>query len=139
MKNLSKKFLLVLLALLPCFSTAVLADGEGDPEPIPAPQNIPVKNTPTPTPNGPRSRARARFTIDESLVCMYYDGEVTIMADSGIAYITAQVTRLDDNETWSNAGAGDTLVIAVSDDPGTYILTFTLSDGNSYYGEYTLY
>lgn len=139
MKNLSKKFLLVLLALLPCFSTVVMADGDDDPEPFPGPQNIPVKNTPTPTPNGPRARARARYTIEESLVCQYYDGEVTIMADSGVAYITAQVTRLEDDEAWSNTGAGDTLVISVSDEPGTYILTFTLSNGNSYYGEYTLY
>lgn len=135
MKNYSKKLLVVLLALLPCFQTAVMAGGFDDPDP----EEIPVKQTPTPTPAGPRSRARARYTIEESLVCQYYNSEVTIMADSSIVYITAQVVRLDDNQSWSNSGAGDTLVIAVSDDPGTYILTFTLSNGKSYYGEYTLY
>ena len=135
MKNYSKKILVVLLALLPCFQTDVIANGFDDP----GPKEIPVKNTPTPTPGGPRSRARARFTIEESLVCQYYNSEVTIMADSTITYISAQVVRMDDNTTWSNAGTGDTLVIPVSDEPGTYILTFTLSNGKSYYGEYTLY
>lgn len=135
MKNYSKKILVVLLALLPCFQSVVMAGGFDDPDP----ELIPVKQTPTPTPNGPRSRARARYTIEESLVCQYYNSEVTIMADSTITYITAQVVRLDDNATWNNAGAGDTLVIPVSNEPGTYVLTFTLSNGKSYYGEYTLY
>ena len=137
MKNYSKKMLVVLLALLPCFQTAVMAGGfdEHDPEAIPVTEK-PSLNNNSP---GPRSRARARYTIEESLVCQYYNSEVTIMADSSIVYIAAQVVRLDDNQSWSNAGAGDTLVIAVSDDPGTYILTFTLSNGKSYYGEYTLY
>ena len=135
MKNYSKKILVVLLALLPCFQSVVMAGGFDDPDP----ELIPVKQTPTPTPNGPRSRARARYTIEESLVCQYYNSEVTIMADSTITYITAQVVRLDDNATWNNAGAGDILVIPVSNEPGTYVLTFTLSNGKSYYGEYTLY
>ena len=136
MKNYSKKLLVVLLALLPCFQTAVMAGGFDESDPV----YIPTQEKPNPNPGqGPRSRARARFTIEESLVCQYYNSEVTIMADSSIVYITAQVGRLDDNQSWSNAGAGDTLVIAVSDDPGTYILTFTLSNGKSYYGEYTLY
>ena len=136
MKNYSKKILVVLLALLPCFQTVVMAGGFDDPDPV----FIPTKEDPNPTPApGPRSRARARFTVEEMLVCQYYNSEVTIMADSSIAYISAQVVRLDDNTTWSNAGAGDTLVIAVSNDPGTYVLTFTLSNGKSYYGEYTLY
>ena len=136
MRNFSKKIFAVLLALLPCFQTSVMAGGFDDPEP----EVIPVKDDtrPNPTP-GPRSRARARYTTEESLVCMYYNSEVTIMADSTITYITAQVVRLDDNVSWSNAGAGDTLVIPVSNEPGTYILTFTLSNGKSYYGEYTLY
>ncbi len=138
MKNYSKKLLVVLFALLPCFQTVVMAGGFEDPDPDP--EYIPIKESTNPNPSpGPRSRARARYTIEESLVCQYYNSEVTIMADSSIVYITAQVVRLDDNQSWSNAGAGDTLVIAVSDDPGTYILTFTLSNGKSYYGEYTLY
>ena len=135
MKNYSKKILVVLLALLPCFQTVVMAGGFDDPDP----QEIPVNQVPSPIPGGPRSRARARYIIEESLVCQYYNSEVTIMADSSITYISAQVVRLDDNATWSNCGAGETLVIAASNDPGTYVLTFTLSNGKSYYGEYTLY
>ena len=141
MKNYSKKCLVVLLALLPCFQTIVMASGfDGDdPEPIPVTQTPNPNPNPDPNPGGVRSRARARFIIKEELACQYYNSEVTIMADSTITYITAQVVRMDDNATWSNAGAGDTLVISVSNDPGTYILTFTLSNGKSYYGEYTLY
>lgn len=137
MKNYSKKILVVLLALLPCFQTVVMAGGFDDPDP----QEIPVKQKPSPNPdpNPGGHRSRARFIIEETVVCQYYNSEVTIMADSSITYISAQVVRLDDNTTWSNAGAGDTLVIAVSNDPGTYVLTFTLSNGKSYYGEYTLY
>lgn len=141
MKNYSKKILVVLLALLPCFHISVMADGIESPDSEP----IPVKEMPNPNPNpnphpgGPRSRSRARYTIEETLVCEYCNSEVTIMADSTIDYITAQVVRLDDNVSWSNAGAGDTLVIQVSNEPGTYLLTFTLSNGKSYYGEYTLY
>ena len=135
MKNYLKKILVVLLALLPCFQTVVMAGGFDDPDP----QEIPVNQVPSPIPGGPRSRARARYLIEESLVCQYYNSEVTIMADSSITYISAQVVRLDDNATWNNCGAGETLVIAVSNDPGTFVLTFTLSNGKSYYGEYTLY
>ena len=139
MKNYSKKILVVLLALLPCFQTVIMADGFESPEDIPV-KPVPQGQDPNPIPTpGPRSRARARYLIEESLVCQYYNSEVTIMADSSITYISAQVVRLDDNATWSNCGAGETLVIAVSNDPGTYVLTFTLSNGKSYYGEYTLY
>ncbi|MBO4561962.1 MAG: hypothetical protein J5705_08340 [Bacteroidaceae bacterium] len=137
MKNYSKKILVVLLALLPCFQTVVMAGGFDDPDP----QEIPVKQKPSPNPdpNPGGHRSRGRFIIEETVVCQYYNSEVTIMADSSITYISAQVVRLDDNTTWSNAGAGDTLVIAVSNEPGIYVLTFTLSNGKSYYGEYTLY
>jgi len=134
MKNYSKKILVVLLALLPCFQLSVMAGGFDESDPV----YIPTQEKPNPNPS-PRPRARARFTIEGSLACQYYNSEVTIMADSTITYITAQVVRLDDNVSWSNAGAGDTLVIPVSNEPGTYVLTFTLSNGKSYYGEYTLY
>ena len=134
MKNHSKKILVVLLALLPCFQTSVMADEFDDPDHV----YIPTQEKPYPNPH-PRPRSRARYTIEETLECEYYNSEVTIMADSTIDYISASVVRLDDNQSWSNAGAGDTLVIQVSNEPGTYLLTFTLSNGKSYYGEYTLY
>ena len=135
MKNYSKKILVVLLALLPCFQITVKAGESGDPDP----QTIPVRPKPNPNPNPGGHRSRARYSIEETLECEYYNSEVTIMADSTIDYISASVVRLDDNQSWSNAGAGDTLVIQVSNEPGTYLLTFTLSNGKSYYGEYTLY
>lgn len=132
MKNNVKKLLVVLLALLPCFQTSVMAGGFDDPDPTDIPLN-PKPGTP-----GPRSRARALYTI-EVPACQYYNGEVTIMADSTITFISAQVLRVEDNVSWSGAAMDDTLVFGVSTDPGTYILTLTLSNGKSYYGEYILY
>lgn len=135
MKNNVKKLLVVLLALLPCFQTSVMAGGFDDPDPEP----IPIKENPSINPGGgPRSRARARYT-EEVPACQYYNGEVTIMADSTITFISAQVLRVEDNVSWSGAAMDDTLVFGVSTDPGTYILTLTLSNGKSYYGEYILY
>lgn len=141
MKNYSKKLLVILLALLPCFQTAVMAGGFDDPEP----EDIPVKPIPQgqdPTPNpapGPRLRARARYIVEDMPDCQYCNGEVSIEADSSVTFITAQVIRLDDNQEWNDAGMGDSLVMSVSTEPGTYLLSFTLSNGKSYYGEYILY
>lgn len=136
MKNFVKKFLLVLLALMPCFQTQAMVDVDGDEEQIP----IPLKPKPNPTPNtNPQPRARARFTVENGPVCYYYQGEVSIEAESGISFISATVIRLEDNESWTNSAMDDTLIINVSEDPGTYILTFTLSNGQSYIGEYYLY
>ena len=132
MKNFSKKLLLILVALMPCFQTTVMADGQTDP------LDIPVGPKPVPNPVPPRSRARSR-NIEMSPICSYYNGEVSIYVDSNIVSISATVIRLDDNMQWSGAGLSNTLTFAVSDDPGTYLLMFTLSDGKSYYGEYTLY
>lgn len=134
MKNFVKKFLLVLLALLPCFQTSLMAAGDGDPDP----EEIPVKPVPNPN-NKPRARARARFAVENGPACYYYQGEVSIEAESGISFITATITRIEDNESWTNSAMGDTLIINVSEAPGTYILTFTLSNGQSYIGEYYLY
>ena len=124
MRKNGKKILLVLLALMPCFQTTLMAE---------EPEYIPVKNAPDHK-ETPRLRS-----IAVPPVCQYYNGIVSIQADNDITYITACVTRLDDSMQWSNAGAGNTLSINVSTDPGTYLLTLTLSDGRSYYGEYTLY
>ena len=134
MKNFSKKFLLVLLALMPCFQTLVEASSKGG-----APEEIPVKpnNNPNPVPN-PRPRSRARY-IEVSPECYYYNGEVSIYADSSITSISASVTRLDDNMQWTETSISNTLTMVVSTDPGTYLLTLTLSDGKTYIGEYTLY
>lgn len=135
MKNFVKKFLLVLLALLPCFQTQAMVDGDE------GPSNIPIKPDPIPTNTNPqpRARARARFTVENGPACYYYQGEVSIEAESGISFITATITRIEDNESWTDSVMGDTLIINVSEAPGTYILTFTLSNGQSYIGEYYLY
>lgn len=134
MKNFGKKFLVILLALLPCIQIQVKASTGDEPE------QIPLKSEPKPSGNpGPRARSRARNTIEVAPSCFYYDGEVSIEAGSGVAFISATVTRLDDNMQWSDSSIGNTLVISVSTEPGTYLLNLTLSDGRSYYGEYSLY
>ena len=133
MNNFSKKFLVALFVLLPCFQTSVLA-GESDDEP----EGIPVIKDPI---NGdilPKKRARARYMAQEPQ-CYYYDGEVTIQADNTVSYINAQIIRAEDNMTWSDAGVGNTITLTVTSDPGTYYLYFTLSNGKSYIGKYILY
>lgn len=137
MKNLSKKLLLILVALLPCFQPSVMAVTGGEPDVIPIKPG--TNPNPNPDPIPPRSRARSRNTIEVAPSCFYYNGEVSILAGSDIASINASVIRLDDNMEWSGAGMGNTLSFMVSTEPGTYLLMLTLSDGKSYYGEYTLY
>jgi hypothetical protein len=135
MKNLVKKLMVVTMVLLPCFQTDVMAGNGGDPDP----EDIPIVLQPNPGSNPtPRNRARARY-IEEVPTCTYYEGEVTIEAGSGITLITASVERAEDNATWSDAAMDDTLIMSVSDEPGTYYLTFTLSNGKSYMGKYILY
>ncbi|MBO7111127.1 MAG: hypothetical protein J6W18_04180 [Bacteroidaceae bacterium] len=52
--------------------------------------------------------------------------------------ISGTVTRISDNMQWSDSSTSNVLQIAVSSDAGSYHLTFTLSDGSSYYGDYIL-
>lgn len=70
--------------------------------------------------------------------CYYLDGYVYIIGDNTITGIGGTVTRLSDNAQWSNSSSSNTLQIAVPTNPATYRLTFTMSDGSSYYGDYTL-
>lgn len=131
MKSFSKKVLVVMLALLPCFQSSFIHADNGEP--------IPIKEKPG-MGGAPRPRSRARYIVENEIpVCTYCDGEVTIQAESGVTQISATVTRMEDNVTFSDIAAGDTLIMSVSTDPGTYILTFTLSNGKSYIGEYYLY
>ena len=129
MKNYLKRVLVVMIVLLPCFQTSVWAGDE--------PDEIPIKGDPNP---GPRNRARGRsFNYETTPACYYFNGEVSIQADSSVTFINASVERLEDNAVWTDAGMGDTLIMSVTDEPGTYILRFTLSNGKSYIGEYTIY
>ena len=132
MKKYAKKVLMILVALLPCLQMPVTASAE--------PSNIPVTPFPRPGGGGTRPRAMARFprTIDSMPDCYYWDGIVGIEAETDITYISASVTRLDDGEEWSNEVFGNELTLSVSEEPGTYLLLISLSNGNSYYGEYTL-
>lgn len=131
MKKIAKRILVAMLMLLPCFQTTVWAGDYEDITVRPFPQD--------PGSGGvPKNRARALYKQAEPY-CFYYEGEVTIQADPTVSYISAQVVRAEDNMTWSDAGAGSTITLTVTSDPGTYYLYFTLSNGKSYIGKYILY
>lgn len=121
MKKVLKRTLFVMLALLPCLSVPVMAFTN-------EPDNIPI------TPMYP-DHVQPRSIMPE---CYYQDGYVYIIGDASVTSISATVTRLSDNAQWSNSGTSNTLQIAVPTDAGAYRLELSLSDGNSYYGDYIL-
>ena len=132
MKKNLKLFLLMLLALMTSLPTVVLADDDE-----PEPDDIPIE--PYPHIKIPRPRARAlNFNVEVYPECSYYNGAVTISAEPDITSISAEVECLEDGQVWSDSSAGNMLVLEVSADPGTYGLLLTLSNGKSYYGEYSI-
>ena len=110
---MGKRTILLALALLPCFLFT----------PVKASADIPTDHV------KPRS-------IEPE--CYYLEGYVYITCDSSVTSISGTVTRISDNLQWSNNSTSNVLQIAVSSDTGSYHLIFTLSDGTSYYGDYTL-
>jgi len=71
----------------------------------------------------------------------YYNstsGVVTILCIKGVSYISATVTRLYDNEQWSASVQSSILSFSTSTEPGVYLLELALSNGATYYGEYTV-
>lgn len=121
MKKLFKRTIVVFLGLFPCLLVQAMAS-------LDDPNDIPLKPL---IPGQPNPR-----TVD--MECYYQNGYVYVIGDSGVTSISGTVTRLSDNMQWSDNCTGNILQIAVSTDPGTYMLIFTLSDGSSYYGNYTL-
>lgn len=83
---------------------------------------------------------KPRPRSNEAIPLCYYchSGDIYIIGDESISYISATVTRLDDNNQWCNSSSGNMLTVQVSMDPGTYLLEVILSDGAYYYGEYML-
>ena len=121
MEKLLKRTLLVIMALLPSLSVPVMASSD-------EPDDIPLRPA-NPEHLQPRS-------IEPE--CYYQDGYVYIIGSTNVTSISATVTRLSDNVQWSNSSTSNTLQIAVPTDAGTYRLELSLSDGNSYYGDYIL-
>jgi hypothetical protein len=138
MKRFAPKLLVALFLLLPCSQTIAVAIEDDGPSLVPVKPNPNPNPNPDPNPIGPRCRARARF-VEVEPQCYYYDGEVIIQAGNTVSYITAEIIRAEDNMIWSDAGAGSTITLTVTSDPGTYYLYFTLSNGKSYIGKYILY
>lgn len=122
MKKLLKRTIVVILALLPFLSVDIWAS-------LNDPNDIPLK---------PLSPGNIQPRSIEDIECYYLDGYVYIIGDSSVTSVSGTVIRLTDNMQWSDSSTSNTLQIAVPTDAGVYRLTFTLSDGNSYYGDYTL-
>lgn len=134
MNKCLKKLLVLILALMPVFTINVYAQVGGDELPDDVPLNPGI-------PDGhPRPRAMARFprSVSATPHCYYINGIIGIEADSTITSVSATVTRLDDDMTWSNVSNTNELSVIVSTDPGEYRVDVTLSDGRYYYGKYTL-
>jgi len=126
-----KCLFLILLALLPSFPILISADDDN-----PQPGNsIDVKPHPGVKIKRPRSRSINVVVAPE---CFYYNGIVTIIAPEDITSISAEVECFDDGQIWTDSIAGNVLLMNVSSESGTYGLLLTLSDGNSYYGEYSI-
>ena len=120
---MGKRTILLALALLPCFSFT----------PVKASADIPTEGRPIKIDRPDHVQPRS---IEPE--CYYLDGYVYITCDSSVTSISGTVTRISDNMQWSDSSTSNVLQIAVSSDAGSYHLTFTLSDGSSYYGDYIL-
>ena len=98
------------------------------------PNLIPIKPCPSP---GTGHEPRIRNTIQEP-ECYHYDGVVYIYADATVTFISATITRIGDNLTWTGSASTNTLSISASAAIGVYRLELTLSDGRAYIGEYII-
>ena len=93
-----------------------------------------------PTEGQPISIIRAGHKQPRDIVpeCYYLDGHVYVIGGGTITSVDAAVLRLSDNMQWNDSSMSNTLRMAVSSDAGAYHIVLTLSDGNTYYGEFTL-
>ena len=98
------------------------------------PNLIPIKPLPSP---GTGHEPRFRNTVQEP-ECYHYDGVVYIYADATVTFISATITRIGDNLTWTGSASTNTLTISASAAIGVYRLELTLSDGRAYIGEYII-
>lgn len=70
--------------------------------------------------------------------CYYCNGIVYIECAESVTGIACTVTRFEDNLRWNNRVVGNNLQILTSSDCGLYSVTFTLSNGDSFYGEFQI-
>ena len=122
MKQVLKSLTLLLALSAPSAGQSIATADE--PEIIPVHTNNPVDA------NSPRPR---QIVVEPK--CYYWDGYVYIECDGTI--ISGTVTRIEDNVQWNGNAGNDMLVIQVTSAPGSYRLTFSLSDGRRYIGTYT--
>ena len=98
------------------------------------PNLIPIKPCPSP---GTGHEPRIRSVVQDP-ECYHYDGVVYICADANVTFISATITRIGDNLTWTGSASTNTLSISASAAIGVYRLELTLSDGRAYIGEYII-
>ena len=153
MKTNMKKLLVIVMALLP--SLSILAMNPSGFSIVPDPDDIPIipPSDPTPRPRqdidpnlipikplpSPGTGHEPRFrSVVQDPECYHYDGVVYIYADSTVTFISASITRIGDNLTWTGSDYGNTLTISTSAAIGVYRLELTLSDDRSFIGEYVI-
>ena len=153
MKTNMKKLLVIVMALLP--SLSILAMNPSGFSIVPDPDDIPIipPSDPTPRPRqdidpnlipikplpSPGTGHEPRFrSVVQDPECYHYDGVVYIYADSTVTFISASITRIGDNLTWTGSDYGNTHTISTSAAIGVYRLELTLSDGRSFIGEYVI-
>lgn len=119
-----KNAILLFMALLPCIGHSNLAVEEIEKTSIPISIDI---DTPDDTP---------QRTLTP--ICYYSDGIVYIECNENVTSICGNVCRLKDNAQWTNSCRDNLLQISVSTDIGFYHLSFTLSNGTSYHGDYVI-
>lgn len=112
------------MAIMPWFLSNNALAGETDSSQTPQPIVVNSSNHQQPRTLGPS--------------CYYYDGCVYIEGAFYETSISGTVTRVEDSCQWSDSSNGNTLQIQVSAEPGTYTLTFTMSYGGTYTGEYVI-
>ena len=134
MKCFTKVFIATCCMILVCLPVAVAAQPNSDPEPDPLP--IIVEEL-LPDPVNP-NRAPALVPIE----CYYYSSLSSVVAcfQYSLGTVNVEVKNLESGSVSSlnvNGTAGIHM-IPVSSSPGSYSITFTLSDGTEYGGIYTI-
>ncbi len=133
MKQLKKNLMLCLILALTCAATARLYAETAKTQSEGAPVVIIIKKPGNPISDAPRSPEVVPISAMVNGNTLY----VTFTGDLGD--VDYELVNLDTAEIVSDQVEGTGLVlIPFSGDPGSYTITFTLSNGVQFYGEFTL-
>lgn len=69
--------------------------------------------------------------------CYFSNGYLHVIGGKNITSIKTEVIRLDDNAKWNVSESDCTQILYITEEQGDYSIKLTLSDGMTYYGQYT--